>query len=46
MIAVGQGDTPPLTASGKTVLRYDDVTAAEPSTFEWPDIDENSAAAM
>ena len=46
VIAVGQGDISPLTASGKTVLRYDDVTAAEPSTFDWPDIDENSAAAM
>ena len=37
VIAVGQGDLSPLTASGKTVLRYDDVTAAEPSTFDWPE---------
>ena len=35
-----------MTASGKTVLRYDDVIAAEPPTFDWPELDENSAAAM
>lgn len=46
VIAVGPGDTADLEASGKTVLRYDDVLAAEPETFDWPDIDENSAAAM
>ena len=46
VIAVGPGDTAELEASGKTVLRYDDVLAAESETFDWPDIDENSAAAM
>jgi fatty-acyl-CoA synthase len=46
VIAVGDGDLSALEASGKTVLRYHEVIAAEPDTFDWPDIDENSAAAM
>ncbi len=46
VIAVGDGDIDALTASGKTVLRYDEILAAESPTFDWPDIDENSAAAM
>ncbi len=40
VIAVGEGDTRPLTASGKTVVRYEDVLAAEPPTFDWPELDE------
>lgn len=46
VIAVGSGDLGPLEASGKRVLRYHDLIAAEPDHFDWPDIDENSAAAM
>ncbi len=46
VIAVGEGDTAPLDEAGKTVLRYSDVLAGEPAEFAWPDIDENSAAAM
>ena len=46
VIAVGAGDLAPLEASGKRVLRYHEITAGEPDTFDWPDIDENSAAAM
>jgi fatty-acyl-CoA synthase len=46
VIAVGDGDLAPLEASGKRVLRYHEVTAAESDTFDWPEIDENSAAAM
>ncbi|HUB58294.1 MAG TPA: long-chain fatty acid--CoA ligase [Mycobacterium sp.] len=46
VIAVGEGDTAALEDSGKTVLRYADVIADEPTEFDWPDIDENSAAAM
>lgn len=44
VIVVGAGDTGPLT--GVTVLRYDDLLAGQPDTFEWPEVDENSAAAM
>ncbi|MDZ4267393.1 MAG: fatty acid--CoA ligase [Mycobacterium sp.] len=46
VIAVGDGDLAPLQASGKRVLRYHEITAAESDDFDWPDIDENSAAAM
>src|SRR6201986_1414378 len=46
VIAVGDGDIAALEESGKTVLRYTDVVAGESDEFDWPDIDENSAAAM
>jgi fatty-acyl-CoA synthase len=46
LIAVGEGDLAALDGSGKTVLRYADMIADEPVEFDWPDIDENSAAAM
>ncbi|MDV3124170.1 long-chain fatty acid--CoA ligase [Mycobacterium sp. 21AC1] len=46
VIVAGDGDLAPLTASGKTVLRYDEVLAAQPAQFDWPAVDENSAAAM
>ncbi|MGZ8801192.1 MAG: fatty acid--CoA ligase [Mycobacterium sp.] len=46
VIAVGEGDLAPLEASGKRVLRYHEITAAESDDFDWPDVDENSAAAM
>jgi fatty-acyl-CoA synthase len=46
VIAVGDGDLAPLAASGKTVLRYHEILAAESATFDWPELDENSAAAM
>ncbi len=46
VIAVGEGDLDALTEFGKTVLRYDDVLAAESPEFDWPEIDERSAAAM
>jgi fatty-acyl-CoA synthase len=45
VIAVGDGDLAALEESGKTVLRYD-VVGAESTEFDWPDLDENSAAAM
>jgi fatty-acyl-CoA synthase len=46
VIAVGDGDIDALSESGKTVVRYHDVLAAESSEFDWPEIDEKSAAAM
>jgi fatty-acyl-CoA synthase len=46
VIAVGDGDIEELEGSGKTVLRYDDVVAGESTEFDWPQIDETSAAAM
>lgn len=49
VIAVGEGDAAALEAlqgSGKTVLRYREVIDGQPTDFDWPQIDENSAAAM
>ena len=46
VIAVGDGDISALEESGKTVLRYADVVDGESDEFDWPDVDENSAAAM
>jgi fatty-acyl-CoA synthase len=46
VIAVGDGDISPLQESGKTVLRYADVVDGESAEFDWPDVDESSAAAM
>ncbi len=44
VIVVGDGDTGALT--GKTVLRWGELLATQPTVFDWPEIDENSAAAM
>jgi fatty-acyl-CoA synthase len=46
VVAVGPGDLDALTASGKAVVRYDDLIGSQPIEFDWPDLDENSAAAM
>jgi len=46
VIAVGEGDLAPLQGSGKTVLRYTELIDGEPTEFDWPEVDENSAAAM
>src|SRR4030081_2386852 len=46
VIAVGDGDTAALQESGKTVLRYAELLEGESTQFDWPRIDENSAAAM
>jgi fatty-acyl-CoA synthase len=46
VIAVGDGETAPLEESGKSVLRYADIVGGESAEFDWPQLDENSAAAM
>lgn len=46
VVAVGDGDTAALEQGGKTVLNYAEVIGSEPADFDWPQIDENSAAAM
>jgi fatty-acyl-CoA synthase len=46
VVAVGEGDVAPLTTSGKTVIRYDEMLDGQPIEFDWPDLDERSAAAM
>ena len=37
---------PRWTSPGKQLLRYHEITAAESDEFDWPDVDEKSAAAM
>ncbi len=46
VIVVGAADTSPLDPAGKELHSYDELLAAEPDTFDWPDIDERQAAAM
>jgi fatty-acyl-CoA synthase len=37
---------PGLTGNGRQVHSYEDLLAAQPDSFRWPDLDERSAAAM
>ncbi|MEU5881151.1 long-chain fatty acid--CoA ligase [Spirillospora sp. NPDC047279] len=46
VIVVGAGDTAPLEPAGKELHSYEDLLAAAPATFDWPEIDERQAAAM
>jgi fatty-acyl-CoA synthase len=46
VVVVGEGDVTPLTGAGKSVLRYDELLDGQPVEFDWPDLDERSAAAM
>ena len=41
-----RSDLAPLQGCGKTVLRYEEILAQQPETFDWPEIDGRSAAAM
>src|SRR5262249_10051063 len=43
LVVIGSGDATPL---GPEVLRYEDLLAAERPEFDWPALDERSAAAM
>jgi fatty-acyl-CoA synthase len=45
-ILVGKGDGSALAATGKPVLRYEELLAGESLGYPWPEIDERSAAAM
>lgn len=46
VIAVGDGALDPLLQTGKTVLRYDELLVGHDESFDWPELDELSAAAM
>ncbi|MGN6781971.1 MAG: long-chain fatty acid--CoA ligase [Marmoricola sp.] len=39
-------DLDALRSSGKEVLLYDDLLEGQPETYDWPEVDERSAAAM
>ncbi|MCW2898354.1 MAG: putative fatty acid CoA ligase [Streptosporangiaceae bacterium] len=46
-IVVGDGDATPLETAGRApVLRYHELLAAEEPGFQWPELDERSAASM
>ncbi|MBW8481865.1 long-chain fatty acid--CoA ligase [Actinomadura parmotrematis] len=46
VLVVGEGDTAPLAEAGKELHSYEELLAAAPASFDWPDVDERSAAAM
>ena len=46
VIVTGEGDLAPLQGCGKTVLRYEEVLSGQEESFDWPELDELSAAAM
>ena len=46
VVVTGDVDLAPLRRDGVTVVGYEDFISAQPETFDWPDIDEFSAAAM
>ncbi len=45
VIVTGDGDIGSLGKSGVTVRRYEEFIREQPTTFEWPEIDERAAAA-
>jgi fatty-acyl-CoA synthase len=46
VVVTGDGDPSAFAAGGRTIVRYEDFIAGFPVTFDWPDVDETSAAAM
>jgi fatty-acyl-CoA synthase len=46
VVVVGDGDATALEDAGKDIVRYADLLAGGEPTFDWPDVDERSAAAM
>ncbi|HEY6594103.1 MAG TPA: fatty acid--CoA ligase [Asanoa sp.] len=46
VVIVGTGDAAPLEATPATIHRWDDLLAGKPDTYEWPAVDERSAAAL
>ncbi|MBB6398798.1 fatty-acyl-CoA synthase [Actinomadura coerulea] len=46
VVVAGEGDTAPLEGAGKELHGYEELLAAAPAEFAWPEIDERSAAAM
>ena len=46
VVVVGTGDTAPLEAAGKRIHHYEELLAGKPTTYQWPDVDEDDGAAM
>jgi fatty-acyl-CoA synthase len=46
VIVIGDADLSPLEPAGKALHSYEELLAAAPDTFDWPELDERQAAAM
>jgi fatty-acyl-CoA synthase len=46
VIVIGDADLSALSSPGKTVHSYEELLAAAPDTYDWPELDERQAAAM
>ncbi|HZP53968.1 long-chain-fatty-acid--CoA ligase, partial [Actinocrinis sp.] len=48
VVVVGDADTDTsaLTGAGKSVIGYEELLAGQPTTFDWPELDERDGAAM
>jgi fatty-acyl-CoA synthase len=46
VVVTGAGDTAALAETGKDIVSYADLLASGSASFDWPDVDERSAAAM
>lgn len=46
LVVVGDGDTGALSGTGAAVVGYEELLAAEPGGYGWPEMDERDAAAM
>jgi fatty-acyl-CoA synthase len=46
VVVIGDADTTPLEPAGKQIVGYADVLAGGAASYDWPDVDERSAAAM
>ncbi|GAB2461287.1 long-chain fatty acid--CoA ligase [Jatrophihabitans fulvus] len=45
-VVIGDADASALGAGGATVVRYEDIVSAEEPGYDWPELDERSAASM
>lgn len=46
VVVTGDVDLTPLRHAGVTVVRYEDFISGQPEAFDWPELDEDTAAAM
>ncbi|MFE5852514.1 long-chain fatty acid--CoA ligase [Streptomyces sp. NPDC056500] len=46
IVVAGQGDRSPLSEAAAQVHEYEELIAGRPTTFDWPELDERTAAAL
>ena len=46
VVVTGEGDTSAIEAAGKQIVSYAELLSGGETSFDWPDVDERSAAAM